>query len=375
MVVISSNEVVNAIPRFGLGMAALGRPGYINLNRHLIFDNNNNNNNSNNQKRSSIRSVEQMKQQTNLVMDQVFRLCYQQNNNTNNQKLIPWFDCARSYGLSEQYVGEYLRANHISPNDVYVSSKWGYTYVADFNISLNDGMPHEIKDHSLRNFYKQFQESINYIGEYIKLYQIHSATFESGILTNHIVHNALNDCKDKYLWKIGLSVSGPNQSDIIYEAMKIRVNDKPLFDSIQVTYNVFEQSTQKALHDAYHAGFDIIIKEGLANGRILSHPIIIQYSKQLNCSPDSLALGCIIAQQYHQQQEALSFTPHVLSGAITSEQYQSNYDAYRIAEQFLFTRNNGSSTITTTQLLKDIMSSCQMNSETYWLERSALQWN
>ena len=39
----------------------------------------------------------------------------------------PWLDCARSYGLSEKFVGEYLRNNNIQTNQVYVSSKWGYS--------------------------------------------------------------------------------------------------------------------------------------------------------------------------------------------------------------------------------------------------------
>ena len=61
----------------------------------------------------------------------------------------PWLDCARSYGLSEKFVGEFLRSNQIAPSDVYVSSKWGYTYVADWNVSLEKGKPHEVKDHSI----------------------------------------------------------------------------------------------------------------------------------------------------------------------------------------------------------------------------------
>lgn len=50
---------------------------------------------------------------------------------------------------SEKFVGEYLRSNNILPEDVYVSSKWGYTYVAEWKVELGEGEPHEIKDHSL----------------------------------------------------------------------------------------------------------------------------------------------------------------------------------------------------------------------------------
>ena len=94
-------------------------------------------------------------------MDELFRLCRELNDVDDDddydgdgriverRKFVPWLDCARSYGLSEEFVGDYLRLNRIMPEDVYVSSKWGYTYVADWRVELGDGEPHEIKDHSL----------------------------------------------------------------------------------------------------------------------------------------------------------------------------------------------------------------------------------
>ena len=86
----------------------------------------------------------------------------------------PWLDCARSYGLSEKFVGEFLRSNQIAPSDVYVSSKWGYTYVADWNVSLEKGKPHEVKDHSISvSTYKLYYIILYYIIlYYIILYYI-----------------------------------------------------------------------------------------------------------------------------------------------------------------------------------------------------------
>lgn len=91
------------LPRMGLGMAALGRPGYITLDRSAIFG-------------SHYRSVEQMQQASNKVMDTLFTLTDK-----------PWLDCARSYGLSEKFASEYLRGKKVDPKSVYVSSKWGYS--------------------------------------------------------------------------------------------------------------------------------------------------------------------------------------------------------------------------------------------------------
>ena len=123
-----------ALPRLGLGMAALGRPGYINLNRESIL--------------GTDRPVELMQQQADLVMDKLFALAAASasvttttttanNNNKNHHSSsssssgsfcpVVWLDCARSYGLSEKFVGEYLRSRKIPPDQVYVSSKWGYS--------------------------------------------------------------------------------------------------------------------------------------------------------------------------------------------------------------------------------------------------------
>lgn len=98
------------LPRMGLGMAALGRPGYINLDRSTIFGS------------KTERSVQDMQQQANKVMDELFTL------RTKDGAVDGvWLDCARSYGMSEKFVGDYLRSHNIPKAEVYVSSKWGYS--------------------------------------------------------------------------------------------------------------------------------------------------------------------------------------------------------------------------------------------------------
>lgn len=323
-----------ALPRLGLGMAALGRPGYINIGRDEIFGN------------SDSRSLEKMQQQSDLVLDCLFK----------NSAGLPWIDCARSYGLSEKFVGEYLRRNNVKPSEVYCSSKWGYTYVADWNVKLEMGSPHEVKDHSVENFLKQIEETKELLGEYVNLYQIHSATFESGVLDNKDLHEALHKCRNDRGWAIGLSVSSPKQGEILKRAMEIEVDGQRLFDSVQCTFNCLEQRAGPSLLDAHRLGMDVIIKEGLANGRLLQNEVIIEYAKNLSCTPDALALGCILAQ---------NFQPRVLCGSVTPEQLTSNMKAVQVAEKL---RHD-------TPLLEEIMGKCVMDSEEYWNERSALEWN
>ena len=337
------------LPRFGLGMAALGRPGYINLSRTQIFDNKESNMND-----VQRRSVEAMQEKANEVMDTLMK-------ESKGNDMLPWFDCARSYGLSEKFVGEFLRGKGVSPNEVIVSSKWGSTYVGDWKVELEAGEPHEVKDHSVGKFLKQIEETRTCIGEYVDLYQVHSATFDSGILTDSQVHDALASCKKEDGWKIGLSVSGHNQDDVLREAMKIKTSDGTrLFDSVQCTFNLLEQRPGEALLEAHKEGMDIIIKEGMANGRVLKNERVQEFARKNSWSADSLALACILAQP---------FEPRVLSGSVTSEQLSSNANAIAISKAL---RGEGESD---TNLLDQIMKDCVMDSEQYWKDRSALAWN
>jgi aryl-alcohol dehydrogenase-like predicted oxidoreductase len=207
---------------------------------------------------------------------------------------------------------------------------------------LAEGEPHEVKDHSVENFLKQVEETSEFLSDYVKLYQVHSATFESGILSNPQAHEVLRKCRKDRGWALGLSVSGPNQNDVLRQAMTLVENDEPLFDSVQCTYNVLEQRPAEALQEAHDAGMDIIIKEGLANGRALKNESIIKYAEKLGCEPDSLALACILAQP---------FEPRVLSGAVTPDQLELNFKAMQVSEKLK----------EEPELLAEIMNACIMN--------------
>jgi aryl-alcohol dehydrogenase-like predicted oxidoreductase len=129
-----------------------------------------------------------------------------------------------------------------------------------------------------------------------------------------------------------------------------------LFDFVQCSFNVLEQRPGPALQEAHDAGMDIIIKEGMANGRIFKHTSIQKFADQLKCDVDQLAMGCILAQP---------FRPRVLSGAVTPDQLISNFKSQNLVDRLK----------DDPELLASIMRSCVMTSEDYWNERSALAWN
>ena len=214
-----------------------------------------------------------------------------------------------------------------------MGSKWGYTYVGDWRV---DAQVHEVKDHSLAALRRQFAESRALLGEYLDLYQIHSATLESGVLDDHAVLAELNKLRAGGL-TIGLSVSGPRQAEVIRRALAVRVDGVNPFQSVQATWNVLEPSAGPALAEAHDAGWGVIIKEALANGRLASQ--------------DRTAMAAALANPW---------VDVVLSGAVTVEQLRSNVMA------------------ATVQLAPDHVTELAKMAEPadqYWKERSRLAWS
>jgi aryl-alcohol dehydrogenase-like predicted oxidoreductase len=208
----------------GFGLAAVGRPGYITLGREHDI--------------GSDRSVEALERRSHEVLDAAY------------DAGIRYFDAARSYGFAERFLASWLRQRRLPPKSVTVGSKWGYTYVGDWQV---DARVHEVKDHSLAALRRQIEESRVLLGEYLDLYQIHSATLESGVLDDHAVLSELTALRDSGL-TIGLSVSGPRQAEVIRGALAVRVDGVNPFQSVQATWNLLEPSAGPALAEAHDAG-------------------------------------------------------------------------------------------------------------------------
>jgi len=315
------------IQKLGLGTAALGRPQYINI-RTKDCDNSN---------------LETFKKQSFQVLEDAYNLG------------IRYFDTAPGYGLAEELVLEWLQTKNDS--SIEVATKWGYTYTANFNVNAT---VHEVKKHSLAKLKEQWNFSKKLLS-YLKVYQIHSATLETGVLENKDVLNELARLKKEYNLKIGITTTGVNQIAVIEKALNILVEGKSIFDVFQVTYNFLEQSLLEISDKLINQNKSIVIKEALANGRIFRNENYPHYNKTydyLEHLAEKHTVGVdAIALQYCSQTVPKSI---VLSGASNSNQLKENLKLHT----FLLSKDD-----------INTLNSFKITPEVYWLERKKLEWN
>ena len=202
-------------PAIGIGLAAVGRPAYITTTREADLPD---------------RSVEALRHRTHELLDAAFAAG------------IRYVDVARSYGRAEEFLASWLAEREVP--DVIVASKWGYTYVGEWRLNTST---HEVKDHGVDAFRRQRAESWALLGDRIAVYQVHSATLDSGALDDPLLHAALAELRDTGTL-VGLTTSGPRQAEAVRRALEIEVDGRPLFRSVQSTWNLLEPSVGPALH-------------------------------------------------------------------------------------------------------------------------------
>jgi aryl-alcohol dehydrogenase-like predicted oxidoreductase len=302
----------------GLGLAALGRPGYINLGHAAdIAD----------------ASVERMESVAHGVLDAAF------------ERGVRAFDAARSYGRAEAFLSSWLRRRGLGRDDVFVSSKWGYEYTADWRVDADE---HEVKDLSARHLRSQWSETAELLGDHLRLYQIHSATLDSGVLDDSEIRAELDALRERGLL-VGLSVTGARQGDTIERALEAGG-----FDAVQATWNLHERAAGAALARAHEAGLRVYVKEALANGRLAAragNETLAAAAHERGCTEDALALAAALAQPW---------AGVVLSGAATADQLESNLGAREVVWD---------------EELEQRLAGLVEEPEAYWQQRSELAWN
>lgn len=319
-----------AVSRLGLGMAALGRPGYMVLGHGDDL--------------AGGTAVDAMRARAHAVLDAAWALG------------VRYVDAARSYGRAEAFVASWLAARGIAPGGVTVGSKWGYAYTAGWRV---DAAVHEVKEHTPEQLARQSAESRELLGSHLRLYQIHSATLETGVLENAGVVAGLARLKGDGM-RIGLSLTGARQADTLRRALEVRVDGERLFDAVQATWNVLEPSAGPALRDARAEGMGVVVKEALANGRLTARntapahaaelAVLRAEAGRLGATVDALALAAALARPW---------ADVVLSGAATVPQLQSNAAALAVELD---------------EPARERLAALAIDADAYWDERSRLPW-
>lgn len=272
------------------------------------------------------------------------------------QNGIRYFDAAPGYGMAESMLLEWLVGKKAP--DIQIGTKWGYTYTADFRPYT---ARHELKEHSLDKLREQWAISRQLLPN-LRLYQVHSATFESGVLSNQPVLDELGRIRAEYEGlRIGLTTTGAEQVEVFRAAQAIQRDGRPLFTAFQFTFNVLEQSFYTEFEGLIDGGYLVIVKEALANGRLLSPEGFPQYAEAL----DYLTA---LARKYGVGSDAVALryvmdripVAVVLSGASTPAQLESN----TLAADFR---------LDPTEL--DRLSGFAIPPSIYWDERKRLPWN
>ncbi|MER6821582.1 aldo/keto reductase [Streptomyces cellulosae] len=309
----------------GLGLAGVGRPAYITLDRTEALG------------EEDDRTVENLRTRTHELLDAAYA------------QGVRYIDAARSYGRSEEFLADWLKSRP-DVTDVVVGSKWGYTYTGGWT---TDAERHEVKDHSLAAYERQRAETEAILGDRLDLYQIHSVTPDSPALTDKDLHARLAEESARGV-TVGFSTSGPRQADTIRAALEVTVDGEPLFRTVQSTYNILETSAGPALAEAHDAGLTVIVKEGMANGRLAAphapEPLrTVAEETDLGC--DAVALAVILRQPW---------AGVVLSGAATVVQLTSNLHAAAVD-------------LTDDQLARLVP--LAETPEAYWEHRGTLPWH
>ncbi|MEU5883395.1 aldo/keto reductase [Spirillospora sp. NPDC047279] len=307
------------VDRLALGLAAVGRPAYINLGRAAELP--------------AERSVDAMRAATWRLLDAGYAAG------------IRWVDAARSYGRAEEFLGSWLAGRGHS--DVAVSSKWGYAYVGDWRM---DADVHEVKEHSLARFREQYEETRRLLGQHLGLYQVHSLTADSPLFGDAALQASLAGLAAEGV-RVGFSTSGPRQAETVLKGFELEVDGQAVFSAVQSTWNLLEPSVARALVQVPEGSL-ILVKEALANGRLAVRPpeALAAVADVHGVGPDAVALAAALRQ---------GWADRVLVGAVSEAQLESNLAAL---------------TLDLTEGEVADLAELALPAEQYWAERSALAW-
>jgi aryl-alcohol dehydrogenase-like predicted oxidoreductase len=227
---------------------------------------------------------------------------------------------------------------------VVIGSKWGYAYVADFRRGAE---VHEVKEHSTGRLAEQWPQTLHDLGGLPDHYLVHSVTPDSPALHDAELLDRLRSLAAEGV-RIGISTSGPQQAHVVRAAL-----DLDVFTSVQSTWNPLEPSVGPALAEAHDAGWFVVVKEGMANGRLVVEDTpLAAAAGATGVGRDALALAVALAQPW---------ADVVLSGAASVEQVRQNLAALEVQAEVV------------AGLDAELVAMSE-DAEQYWATRSRMAW-
>ncbi len=313
--------------KIGLGTAAIGRPQYINIR----------------QKSDTNLSFEAFRANGKRLLD----IAYLNG--------IRYFDTAPGYGFAEDLLIDWI--NEKNDSSIEIATKWGYTYTANFD---PNAAQHEYKEHSLKKLNEQWNRSQALLPN-LSTYQIHSATLDTGVLSNHEILHRLADLKNEHGFLIGLTTTGSNQNEVVNKALDVEIAGVQLFDVFQSTYNVFDQSLADVAELLFNQNKRLVIKEALANGRVFVNNRYPDYSKAYNILgrlSDKYEVGSDAIALRFCMDSIPSFK--ILSGAANEQHIMDNLlvSKFKLEDDDI-----------------NLLKSLSIDPVKYWNERKKLGWN
>ena len=224
----------------GLGLAALGRPAYITDHRELDLG----------RDRDRDRTVAIMRARTHAMLDAAWA------------RGIRFIDAARSSTVSPRSSSGRGSPSTPSAASSSRSSRSGAT-----NTSAGGGSTRRCT--SARSTRPRCSSgsgprTLGTLGTVPDLYLIHSLTPDSPALGDVALLDRLGALAATGV-RVGISTSGPRQADALDAAREL--GDSP-FSAVQATWNLLEPSVGPALERAHDAGWFVVVKEAVANGRL-----------------------------------------------------------------------------------------------------------
>ncbi|MET9267805.1 aldo/keto reductase, partial [Amycolatopsis sp. NPDC004079] len=149
------------------------------------------------------------------------------------------------------------------------------------------------------------------------------------------------------------STSGPAQADVVRRAFELESGGQPVFSSVQSTWNVFEPSVGPALAEAKAAGKRVLVKETLANGRLVSEAPepLRRIAGAHGVGPDAIAVAAVLGQEW---------APVAVIGPSSTAQLTANLAATQVR---------------LSDDERSVLGGLAQDSREYWAHRSHLGWS